>query len=101
MRRKAMTGVAPAICAVAAFMMLGGCANDDGYRYRVGGAVALDDPDIYYDSLFPYGDFKDVHRCGVLTAENRAGQYKHFDIENAAAHLRGMIDAKHGGHGPS
>ena len=50
---------------------------------------------------FPYGDFKDVHRCGVLTAESRAGQYNHFDIENSAAHLHGMIDAKHGGHGPS
>jgi hypothetical protein len=45
---------------------------------------------------FPYGDFESVHRCGVLTAESRAGQYKHFDIENAAAHLHGMIDAKHG-----
>ena len=43
---------------------------------------------------FPYGDFKEVHRCGVLTAESRAGQYKHLDIENAAAHLHGMIDAK-------
>jgi hypothetical protein len=42
---------------------------------------------------FPYGDFENVHRCGVLTAESRAGQYKHFDIENAAAHLHGMIDA--------
>ena len=42
---------------------------------------------------FPYGDFKDVHRCGVLSGESRAGQYKHFDIENAAAHLHGMIDA--------
>jgi hypothetical protein len=41
---------------------------------------------------FPYGDFKEVHRCGVLSAESRAGQYKHFDIENAAAHLHGMID---------
>ena len=43
---------------------------------------------------FPYGDFKDVHRCGVLSAESRAGQYKHLDIESAAAHLHGMIDAK-------
>ena len=43
---------------------------------------------------FPYGDFKKVHRCGVLTAESRAGQYKHFDIENAAAHLHGMIDGR-------
>jgi hypothetical protein len=41
---------------------------------------------------FPYGDFKNVHRCGVLAAESRAGQYKHFDIERAAAHLHGMID---------
>jgi hypothetical protein len=43
---------------------------------------------------FPYGDFQNAHRCGVLTAESRAGQYKHYDIENAAAHLHGMIDAK-------
>ena len=41
---------------------------------------------------FPYGDFKKVHRCGVLAAESRAGQYKYFDIERAAAHLHGMID---------
>ncbi|MDB6110772.1 MAG: hypothetical protein JWR69_2522 [Pedosphaera sp.] len=41
---------------------------------------------------FPYGDFKKVHRCAVLSAESRAGQYKHFDIENAAAHLHGMLD---------
>jgi hypothetical protein len=42
---------------------------------------------------FPYGDFQRVHRCAVLSAESRAGQYKHYDIENAAAHLHGMIDA--------
>jgi hypothetical protein len=41
---------------------------------------------------FPYGDFESVHRCGVLTVESRAGQYKYYDIENAAAHLHGMID---------
>jgi hypothetical protein len=29
-----------------------------------------------------------------LSAERRVGQYKHFDIENAAAHLHGMIDAQ-------
>jgi hypothetical protein len=45
---------------------------------------------------FPYGDLKKVHRCGVITAESRAGQYKHFDIENAAAHLHGMIEARAG-----
>lgn len=42
---------------------------------------------------FPYGDFAKVHRCAVLSAESRAGQYKHYDVENAAAHLHGMIDA--------
>jgi hypothetical protein len=49
---------------------------------------------------FPYGDFEKVHRCGVITAESRAGQYKHYDIENAAAHLHGMIDAKGESKGP-
>ena len=44
---------------------------------------------------FPYGGFENVHRCGVL-AESRAGQYKHIDIESAAAHLHGMIDAQRG-----
>jgi hypothetical protein len=43
---------------------------------------------------FPYGDFKDVHRCGVLAAESRAGQYQHYDIENAAAHLHGMMESR-------
>ena len=42
---------------------------------------------------FPYGDFKDVHLCAVLSAESRAGQYKHADIQNAAAHLHGMLQA--------
>ena len=45
---------------------------------------------------FPYGDFRKVHRCGVLTAESRAGQYQHYDIESAAAHLHGMLDARKG-----
>lgn len=30
---------------------------------------------------FPYGDFHNVHRCAVLSAESRAGQYRHLDIE--------------------
>jgi hypothetical protein len=41
---------------------------------------------------FPYGDFEMVHRCGVLSAESRAAQYKHPDIETAVAHLHGMLD---------
>ncbi|MEV6652925.1 hypothetical protein [Streptomyces sp. NPDC051219] len=41
---------------------------------------------------FPYGDFEKVHRCGVLSAESRAGQNKYTDIELALAHLHGMLD---------
>jgi hypothetical protein len=43
---------------------------------------------------FPYGDFKKVHRCAVISAESRAGQYKHLDIEQAAKHLLELIDAE-------
>jgi hypothetical protein len=50
-----------------------------------------DDTKRHYE--FPYGDFENAHRCAILTAESRAGQYKHFDVENAAAHLHGMMEA--------
>jgi hypothetical protein len=36
---------------------------------------------------FPYGDFKNVHRCGLLAVKARAAQYDYGDIENAAAKL--------------
>jgi hypothetical protein len=50
---------------------------------------------------FPYGDFfKQVHRCGVLAAESRAGQYQHHDIENATAHLHGMLEGRKAGSAP-
>jgi hypothetical protein len=55
-----------------------------------------EDDEIAEDSKsrykFPYGDFGDVHRCAVLSAESRAGQYKYFDVELATAHLHGMLD---------
>jgi len=41
---------------------------------------------------FPYGDFEKVHRCAILSAESRAGQYDHEDIENAASHLYDMLE---------
>ena len=40
---------------------------------------------------FPYGDFKNVHRCGVLAAQSRASQYRYYEIENVAAQLKAMI----------
>jgi hypothetical protein len=42
---------------------------------------------------FPYGDLARVHRCGVIAFESRAAQQKYSDIERAAAHLHGMLDA--------
>ena len=51
-------------------------------------------PDAKGAYEFPYGDFKDVHRCGVLSAESRAAQYKHKEIASAVAHLHGMIEAQ-------
>jgi hypothetical protein len=42
---------------------------------------------------YPYGDFQAIHRCGVLSAESRAGRNKHEDVKMAAAHLHGMLDA--------
>ena len=36
---------------------------------------------------FPYGDFKNVHRCGLLAAKARARQYGYMNIKDAAAEL--------------
>jgi hypothetical protein len=44
----------------------------------------------YYE--FPYGDFVNVCRSGVIAAEARAGQYKHLDIEAAAKDLLNKIN---------
>jgi hypothetical protein len=52
-----------------------------------------EDEDTKARYKFPYGDFKAVHRCAVLSAESRAGQRKYYDIELTIAHLHGMIDA--------
>jgi hypothetical protein len=42
---------------------------------------------------FPYGDFEKVHRCGLLAAESRAGQYEYADIERAAHKLHELIES--------
>ena len=47
---------------------------------------------------FPYGDFKNVHRCALLAAQSRAGQYQHYDIERAAIELREMIATENARH---
>jgi hypothetical protein len=42
---------------------------------------------------FPYGDFKKIHRCGVLSAEYRAMERGYDDIRRAAAQLRRTLGA--------
>jgi hypothetical protein len=39
---------------------------------------------------FPYGDFTNVHRCGLLAVKARAAEHKYHEIEDAAAQLLGM-----------
>jgi hypothetical protein len=43
---------------------------------------------------FPYGDFKNVHRCGVLAVKSRARQYQYSEIEAAADKLLAEISVK-------
>ncbi len=43
---------------------------------------------------FPYGDFKRVHREGVIAAKQRAAQYDYHDIEKAADELLEMMDGQ-------
>src|SRR5438105_6733790 len=43
---------------------------------------------------FPFGDFKNVHRCGLLAVKSRAREYYYSDIESAAAELLEMISSK-------
>jgi hypothetical protein len=47
---------------------------------------------------FPFGDFRKVHRCALLSAESRAGQYKYLDIESAAHELHTLIRPPAGPH---
>ncbi len=43
---------------------------------------------------FPYGDFNNVHRCGLLAVKARAHQYGYTEIENAAAGLERAMRVK-------
>jgi hypothetical protein len=42
---------------------------------------------------FPFGDFRKVHRCAVVSLESRAAQYDHDEIARAAKRLLERIDA--------
>lgn len=42
---------------------------------------------------FPFGDFRKVHRSGVISGESRAGQYDHDEIRDELRKLLELIDA--------
>jgi hypothetical protein len=68
----------------------------NGYREYGHWHLGIDDEaaeDTKGRYKFPYGDFKKIHLCAVVSAESRAGQYKHLEIEHAVAHLHGMLEA--------
>lgn len=41
---------------------------------------------------FPFGDFRKVHRCAVISLESRASQNDHDDIASATKNLLRLID---------
>jgi len=43
---------------------------------------------------FPYGDFQNVHRCGLLAVKARARQHGYAEIENAAAELERALKSR-------
>jgi hypothetical protein len=43
---------------------------------------------------FPYGDFKTVHRDGLIAAKERAAQQGYHDIEKAADELLHALEQK-------
>jgi len=48
-------------------------------------------PDTKEHYEFPYGNFNEVFRSGLIAAKQRAGQFKHTEVEQAAAMLLDMI----------
>ena len=45
---------------------------------------------------FPYGDFRRVHRSGLIAAKQRAAQNDYTDIEQAADTLLTLLDDRAG-----
>ena len=45
---------------------------------------------------FPYGDFRRVHRSGLIAAKQRAAQKDYADIERAADALLSLLDDRAG-----
>ena len=55
---------------------------------------ATDDTKARYG--FVYGDFRRVHRTGLIACQYRAAEWRHKEIELAAHDLLQLLDAKSG-----
>lgn len=53
-----------------------------------------DEPENKGYYKFPYGDFKKVHRDGLIAVKQRAGEYDYDDILKAGDKLLEMIEEK-------
>ena len=58
------------------------------------GVDRSEDPHTKQAYSFPYGDFRRVHRSGVISGESRAGQYDHTEIRDALKSLLELIDSE-------
>ena len=58
------------------------------------GVDKTEDRDTKQAWSFPIGDFRRVHRSGVIAAQSRAGQFGHDDIRDACKALLELIDAQ-------
>lgn len=57
--------------------------------------LALDtegEPETKDHYNFPYGDFKRVHRSGLIAAKQRAAQYHYDEVEKGADELLQLLD---------
>lgn len=52
-----------------------------------------ENPETKQAYTFPFGDFRSVHRSGVISAESRAGQYDHTEIRDELRKLLELIDS--------
>jgi hypothetical protein len=43
---------------------------------------------------FPYGDFENLHHCGLAAIERRAEESQYYDIGVAASDLHVLLDRK-------
>jgi len=74
-------------------------AEIEKHGYEAFGAWHLAvDPDASEETKgrykFPYGDFRQVYRSGLIAAKQRAAQNDHAAIEKAAGELLDRLDEK-------